>query len=83
MKTQAYARQAIRTRYAGPTDTRPGRIVATHCGKAARVVLSYDHTLNGVDNHRQAAQALADRLGWGAVDPVALAYSDAYYWRTA
>lgn len=47
--------QAIRTKFAGPTDTRGSRIVATsHYG---RTVTSYDHALSAGENHAAAAAA--------------------------
>jgi len=47
--------QAIRTRFAGPTDTRGARIVATsHYG---RTVFAYDYALSAGENHVAAAAA--------------------------
>lgn len=60
--TQDYARQGIVTRYHGPTDRKGSRISAT-CD-AGRVIVSYDHALNSFRNHREAARALAIKLGW-------------------
>lgn len=55
--------QAIRTRYLGPTNYKPGRIVAS--APAGKVTLEYDHALRNADaNHRRAAEALAERYGW-------------------
>lgn len=53
--------RAISTRYAGPTDTRGSRIIATD-GNGHRLSVGYDDARNSVDNHRTAAQALSDRL---------------------
>ena len=54
--------QAIRTRSFGPTNTRPARMIAD-C-KAGRIVLPYEDML-GIDaNHKAAAVALRDKLGW-------------------
>jgi hypothetical protein len=54
--------QAIVTKFHGPTNTRGSRISAT--AEAGRIILSWDHALNGSDNHMAAAQALADKMGW-------------------
>ena len=62
MLTQTLVFQAIETRYIGPTNTRPSRIVAT--ADAGRVVVSWEHGLGIVENHRVAAVALAKRFGW-------------------
>lgn len=55
-------RQAIETRYLGPTDTKSSRVVAKCCG--GRVVVSWDHALNVDQNHAAAAAVLAAKLGW-------------------
>lgn len=54
--------QAILTKYHGPTNVKGSRISAT-CD-AGRIVVSYDHALNGDGNHAAAAKALAIKLGW-------------------
>jgi len=56
------ARQAIATKYLGPTNHRGSRIVAT-C-EAGRLVVPLDYALNTVQNHAAAAIALARKLGW-------------------
>ncbi len=56
--------KAIRTRYAGPANTRGSRIIATAEGgpRPHRIVVPYDH---GSDNpHADAAAALCRSLGW-------------------
>src|SRR5262245_58644364 len=55
-------RQAIVTRYRGPTDHRGSRVIA-RC-EAGRLVWDWDHSLDAVGNHHAAAEALAKRLGW-------------------
>lgn len=55
-------RQAITTKYLGPTDTRGARIKAT-CD-AGSLTVPYDHALDAPGNHREAAKALAVRLNW-------------------
>ena len=57
------ARQAITTRYAGPTNTRGSRIIATTASGLRRTV-RYDYALNSSENHCAAALALAESLGW-------------------
>jgi len=54
--------QAIRTKYIGPTNTKPSRIKAS-C-EARTIFVEWDHHLNGEANHRYAAQTLMKRLGW-------------------
>jgi hypothetical protein len=54
----------IRTRYLGPSNTRPWRVVATVSGSRARVVLPWQHGLDAATNHRNAAEALARKLAW-------------------
>ena len=63
-------RQAIRTRYHGPTDTKPARISASYAG--GRIYVSCEdgkmiHDRTSSQNHHIAAQALADKLGWRGV----------------
>lgn len=55
-------RQAIVTKYHGPTNLRGSRIVAR--SQAGAKIVSYDHSLNAEDNHKAAAKALATKLGW-------------------
>ena len=55
-------RQAIVTRYYGPTDHRGSRVIARACAGSATV--PWDHALDCEANHTAAAQALADKLGW-------------------
>jgi hypothetical protein len=55
--------KAIVTRYHGPTDRRGSRIAADD-GDGNRIVVSYDHALDGEENHRMAAEALKSKMGW-------------------
>lgn len=59
---QQNIRQAIATKFIGPTNSRGGRIKAT--ADAGSVTVAWDHGLNVEDNHRAAAEALARRYGW-------------------
>jgi hypothetical protein len=54
--------QAIITKYLGPTDHRGARVKAT--ADAGTVTVSWDHALNTEDNHRAAAEALANEYRW-------------------
>jgi hypothetical protein len=54
--------QAILTKYHGPTNFKGSRISAQ--ADSCRIYLPYDHALNIEENHRAAAHAYADKLGW-------------------
>jgi len=58
-------RQAITTRYMGPTNYRPGRVKAM--AQAGSVTLEWDHALNTDANHARAAKALRDKFDWQGV----------------
>jgi hypothetical protein len=60
MKT--HPKQAILTRYFGPTNTKPSRIKAT--AQAGSVTLSWNYDLDPSENHRAAALALAAKFDW-------------------
>lgn len=55
-------RQAIMTAFLAPTNHRPARVKAT--ADAGSITVSWDHALGVDDNHKRAAMALADKLGW-------------------
>jgi hypothetical protein len=58
------------TRYAGPTDHRPSRIIATHkrdSEKTWRVTMPWDHAISPERNHAAAAEALIARY-WPNAD---------------
>jgi hypothetical protein len=55
--------KAIITRYLGPTNHRPGRIVASD-GEGNRIILPYDHDANHGDRHGMVARALCNKMGW-------------------
>lgn len=55
--------KALRTRYHGPTDTLGSRVIASDSDNN-RVVLSWAPELNSDDNHKRAAYALRDKMGW-------------------
>jgi hypothetical protein len=55
-------RQAIHTKFMGPTNTRGSRVKAK--ADAGSITLGWNHALNVGDNHAAAAKALALKLGW-------------------
>lgn len=55
-------RQAIVTRYLGPTDHRGSRIVVR--AQAGRMTVSLDHALDVAENHERAAKIYANERGW-------------------
>ena len=57
-------RQAIETRYLPATGSRGSRIKATS-GSGLSKTVPWDHAHNQGRNHRDAAEALARKLGWG------------------
>jgi hypothetical protein len=56
------ARQAIVTKYYGPTNTRGARIVAR--AQAGRASVGWGHADSIDVNHAGAACVLADKFGW-------------------
>lgn len=56
-------RQAIETKFLGATNFKGSRVKAT--AEAGSITLSWDHALNGPDNHIAAAKALVEKFGWG------------------
>lgn len=72
-------RQAIRTRWIGPTNTKGSRIQAS-C-EARTIYVECEHALNMDENHAAAARALANRLEWGWSDRMmAGVHKGDYYW---
>lgn len=55
-----YARQAILTKYIGPTNHRPGRIKAW-CDSGS-LTIEWDHSMSVAANHGRVASELAKRL---------------------
>jgi len=56
------SRQAIVTKFIGPTNTRPSRVKAT-C-EAGSITVSWDHRYDPENNHDATARALIEKLGW-------------------
>ena len=55
-------RQAIVTEYFGPTEHRPGRVIAK--AFAGKVIYNWNDALDIDENHLQAAVQLANKFGW-------------------
>lgn len=55
-------RQAIVTKYHGPTDKRSSRVSAT--ADAGRVYVEWNDSLNAEENYAVAAKVLAAKFGW-------------------
>lgn len=58
-------RQAITTKFLGPTNHRAARIKAS--AQAGNVTVAWDHALGAAENHCEAAKALALSYGWDGV----------------
>jgi len=58
--------QAIKTRYIGPTNSKPARIKAS-C-EAGSIIISWPHELNVEDAHTFAAIRLIKKLNWFDAD---------------
>lgn len=59
-------RQAIVTKYLGPTDHRGSRIMCK--AQAGRMMVPWDHSLDVGGNHRRAAMAFVAKWGWGELN---------------
>ena len=55
-------RQAISTKFLGPTNSRGARVKAS-C-QAGSTTVEWDHALNPAGNHVRAAKQLAAHWGW-------------------
>ena len=58
--------QAITTKFLGPTNARGSRIKAS--AYAGSITIEYAHELNSDENHRAAAVALCEKIGWIGAD---------------
>lgn len=72
-----HLRQAIITRYHGPTNTRGSRISAT--AQAGRIYLAHDYSLGIEENHAKAAEAYARKSQWSG-EWIGGAAPDFYCW---
>lgn len=74
----------IISKFLGASNSRPSRIKATTgdknpaTGKHDSVTVSYNHALNGLENHMEAVKALNAKMGWGAGDYVVGQSEDGY-----
>jgi len=72
-----YMRQAICTKYHGPTNYRGSRVTAS--AQAGRLTISWDDALDVDANHAKAAEAFRAKLGWsGTLRGGALPKGDGY-----
>jgi hypothetical protein len=56
---------AIITKYVGPTNIKPGRIIAaTMSDRPVRLIVEYSYETSTRGNHINAAKALATKLDW-------------------
>jgi hypothetical protein len=55
-------RQAIETKFLGPTNFRGSRVKAS-C-QVGSITIGWDDALDPSDNHRAAARALVEKFGW-------------------
>lgn len=69
-------RQAIVTKYLGPSNTRGSRIKATvYVGS---VTIAWNHALDAWGNHEQAAFALAFKMQWLGSEPTTEQFREQY-----
>ena len=59
---QGLIMQVIKTIYRQPTNTSASKMQAI-CA-AGSVIISYNHSIDFADNHREVCEALRDKLGW-------------------
>ena len=55
--------KAIRTKYAGPTNFKGSRIIASD-GDGNRKIIGYDSSLDSEEAHRKGAEALCAKMYW-------------------
>ena len=70
--------QAIKTKYIGPTNTKPGRIKATCDG--GTITLLWDFDLCSGGNHASAATTLQSKMGWDYTRLICGWIGDECYW---
>ena len=59
-----FNRQAITTKYSGPTNSSGARVIAK-C-EARKIIVPWDHALDAGENHAAAALELMGKLGWSS-----------------
>lgn len=62
---QIEVRQAIRTKYISPTNTKGSRVRASYAGGS--IIVGWQCDLNVEENHLFAANQLSKKLGWGKI----------------
>lgn len=62
MKVINSHRQAIKTKYLGPTNSKGSRIKAT--AYSGSITIPWDYSLNSDGNHDEAAKALCKKFDW-------------------
>jgi hypothetical protein len=78
----------IATSFLGPTDHRPPRVTARHerdRSETYSIQTEWDHSLNSEENHRRAAEKLAQKIGFydGRVKVEAVGHDFSHYYFTA
>lgn len=81
MKAIGSYRQAIQTKYHGPTDARGSRVSA-RC-EAGRITVPWDHALNSCQNHESACLALLQKLQWSGTYVGGCLPDGSYVWTDA
>ena len=54
--------QTIKTKYFDQSTVKGSRIIAS-C-EAGRIIVPYNYAVNILENHREACEALRNKLGW-------------------
>jgi hypothetical protein len=73
-------KQAIITKFLGPTNTKGARVKAYASGARISITIPWDHAESGEKNHAFAARLLALRLDWtgtlqaGVISPGSVAH---------
>lgn len=55
---------AIETKYVGATNSNSSRIAAKTFSMSRPVYVNYDHSLSTLDNHKNAAKKLLDKMNY-------------------
>lgn len=55
--------KAIKTKFVPATNYRGSRVSASD-ENGNRIIISWDHRLDALDNHRSAAQMLCNKMNW-------------------
>jgi hypothetical protein len=71
-------RQAIVTKYLGPTNHRGGRVKAT--ADYGSAIVEWNHELNSFENHQAAVEAFCNKFGFPTYGYVAGSFDKGYAW---